>query len=73
MDWLGSVLVILGMWMTAEKYIWCWGVKIVGAAVWTAFSIQEEIYGMIPLQVVIIPMCVYGYVKWAREELKESE
>jgi hypothetical protein len=61
MDWIGSVLIVLGMWAVTERRRWGWVVYGVGEIVYCVYAYQIAAWGLLALGVVFTGLCLKGF------------
>lgn len=69
LDALTMVLCIVGHWLTSRKYIEAWGFWFITDLFVAALFYHKNLPGHFILNIVYLPVAVYGYYKW--RSLKE--
>jgi nicotinamide mononucleotide transporter len=64
MSWLAFIATIIGIYLNAEKNIWCWPLGIASCILWAIVAIQGELVALFVLQIVLLGMNVYGWKRW---------
>ena len=66
MSWLAFIITIIGIYLNAEKSIWCWPLGIVSCILWAIVAIQGGLVALFVLQLVLLGMNVYGWKRWSK-------
>lgn len=68
MDWLGNVLIVIGLWRIGDKDRNAFIYSILGEACWIIFSFQHALYSLALICGVFLIMATRNWLKWRREE-----
>ncbi len=71
MDWLCGLLTLGTMWLVARKRWQGWAVGIARQAAWAVLIWQHELWGLVPVNVVLLWIYSEALVTWRREELNK--
>mgnify|MGYP005991405103 CR=1 FL=1 len=66
--WLGTVLIMLGYYLNAQKYKMCFIVWGLGNIVFLVYSYLINAIPQIAVSVFVLGMNVYGYKQWSKDE-----
>jgi hypothetical protein len=68
MDWLLSVLVLVGNWGLGKKYKWAWTILALNSLLWVVYALRLDPiqWGLIPSAVVNLFLCVKGAYEWRK-------
>jgi nicotinamide mononucleotide transporter len=69
----GTVLGILGVWLTIRQNLWCWPVGIVQVLVYAWVFFTAKLYSDVLLQFVFFGLQVYGWWHWVRGRAGQTE
>src|SRR4051812_43970371 len=60
----GTVLGVLGVWLTIRQNLWCWPVGIVQVALYAWIFFDAKLYSDAALQLVFLALQIYGWWHW---------
>jgi len=53
MDWLGTLLTLLGLYFNIRKNLLCWPIWVVGAVVWIIYGVASRQFSIAILYAVL--------------------
>lgn len=62
---------LLGVWLTAKQYRWCWPINILAVACYIQLFYEVKLYSDALLQCIFILLQVYGWYSWSTKQLKQ--
>jgi len=65
---MGTICVILGIYLTAHKKRAAWAVYQLGGLAWIALYLRKELYIAIIAQLIYMGMNVYGWISWGKKK-----
>jgi len=68
LGWVGTGLVLVGYYLNANKYVSSWIAWFSGNLMILLYSFYIEAYPMVVLNIFLLCMNVYGYMKWVKSE-----
>lgn len=68
MDWIGSILCIIGILLNSKKLIWCWPVWTASTIFWVIFAVQNQQWAILMMEVVFFVANLYGWQQWRLDE-----
>lgn len=71
MDWLTGIITIIAMELVARKRWQGWAVGLVNQVFWLTLIIHRELWGLLPLTVILSWRYTAALVRWRREFLLE--
>ena len=70
---IAAILGLLGVWLTAKQYIWCWPVGLVNVLLSGYVFFTARLYADVVLQVFYLVMTIYGWYYWVFGGKKKYE
>ena len=64
MDWLAAALTLISMVLKTRKNWWGWVIDVPTIVVWMYLMWQARLYGLFVLEVIFIPIVIYGIYNW---------
>ena len=64
--WVGTIFVLYGYYLNANKHILSWLVWIVANFLLFIYSIYMHVYPQVGLAFVLMVLNIYGYFNWKR-------
>lgn len=68
LDLTAAVLIIAYIYLIGQKKTFGWLLAIAGTIIYTVMAIMLELYGLLVLNCVLIPMYSRNYLKWRKDE-----
>ena len=68
LGWLGTGLVLVGYYLNANKYVSSWIIWFSGNTCVLIYSFYIGAFPMVVLNIFLLCMNVYGWVKWLENE-----
>ena len=68
MDWIVSVLTIIQMQLIAKRRWEGWFLALINSGLWMILSYQQQLYGLMLLQLVLSGQFALALVNWTRGE-----
>ena len=69
-DWIASVLIIIGTWMIGDKNKWGQIVVLIAQPFFWVVIYQTGAWGLIPTNLFMIFISIRNTLKWFREDKK---
>ena len=66
LGWLGNVLILLGVWLLAERRRVAWLLTIAGNAVWLSQSVRAKMPDLVFIQSTMVILAARNYWLWRR-------
>lgn len=66
--WIGTIFMLLGSIINIYKHTWCWPAWIIGGTAIITQSILIGSWNIAVLQLLYMPLNVYGWMQWRKEE-----
>ncbi len=66
--WLGTILIMLGYYLNAQKYKTCFIIWGLGNIVFLVYSYLINAIPQLAVSVFVLGMNVYGYKQWSKDE-----
>jgi nicotinamide riboside transporter PnuC len=66
MDWIASLLTLIGLLLNAKKSLLCWPVWVAGNVLWVAFGAGTGQVPILLLNLAFIVANGYGWRQWSR-------
>lgn len=64
LELVASILLVIGVWLTARRNIWCWPVGIVGTGLAAIVYFEYLLYSDMILYVIYMILLGYGWYAW---------
>lgn len=64
LGWIGNVLLLLGVWLLAEKRRAAWLFTVVGNAVWLTQSVRAGMPDLVFIQFTMVILAARNYWLW---------
>lgn len=68
MDWLVSILTIIQMQLIARKRWEGWLVALVNSGLWMILVYQQELWGLMALQIILSAQFAFALINWTSKE-----
>ena len=68
LGWMGTGLVLVGYYLNANKYVSSWLTWFSGNTMILIYSFYIEAFPMVVLNIFLLCMNTYGYIKWVKSE-----
>jgi len=65
--WLATVLILIGYYLNAKKYISSWLLWCLGNLLMMIYSIGINATPQVVLAFILMMLNIYGYVKWKKD------
>ncbi len=72
MDWFVGILTLLSMELIARRRWEGWLVGILNQATWMILCYQQELWGLMPLQVILSWRFTVALMQWRKENRAKS-
>jgi len=67
MDWIGNLLIIIGLWSAGNKYKYAFAFSFVGEAIWTIWAINNHLWSLAFVCAVFAFIAIRNIFKWNKE------
>ena len=64
MDWIGNILIIIGLWSAGNKWKYAFVFSLVGELIWTGYAIYIELWSLAFVCFVFAIIAGRNIVKW---------
>jgi len=68
LGWIGTGLVLFGYYLNANKYVSSWVSWFIGNTLILIYSFYINAFPTVILNIFLLCMNVYGYIKWLERE-----
>lgn len=70
LSWIGTICILVGMWLIGNKKWWAFGFSVVGEIAYIIYALltPQPQWALVVLSVVILGMAVRNMLKWRNEE-----
>ena len=62
--WVGTILIPIGYYLNANKYIISWYVWFIGNLLLMVYSIYMHVHPQVVLAIILMGLNIYGYISW---------
>lgn len=69
---LAVIAGLLCVWLTVRRNIWCWPIGLIQVVLYIVVFARVRLYSDVMLQVIYIPMQIYGWHHWLRGDERRS-
>jgi len=67
MDWLLSIVSVLWLWMTGNRWRWTWYLSLALNILWIVYAINIQQYGLIPGSIAFCIVAVRNEKQWLKD------
>jgi nicotinamide riboside transporter PnuC len=67
-QWVPVPVVVVALLGLIHKKRWCFILFLIVNALWSILAWNDDKPGLVALQLVYVPLNVWGYVKWSKDE-----
>lgn len=67
MDWIASILSIVGTLLCGTKNIWCWPVWIIASSIWIVITVCTHQWALCLMFSAYQVTNIMGWIKWNRD------
>ena len=64
LDWIGNVLIILGLWYIGEKKRFAFVFTAIGEILWVIYSLQSGLWSLAFITAVFTGLAIRNWLKW---------
>lgn len=70
MDWILSILTIIGIWLIGKKILWGWLFSAFASILWVVYALKlsPPQYGLIPASVIYFIIDIISFIRWYKDE-----
>ena len=71
MDWIGNILIIIGLWSAGNKWKYAFLFSLIGELIWVIYAIKIELWSLAFVCVVFAFIAGRNVIKWNKKEERE--
>lgn len=64
MNWIAVILLLLGMYLAAQRNIWTWPVTILGSAILIIYFCKLGDWPLVIFNIFAIAISIHGWKEW---------
>ena len=67
MDWIGNILIIVGLWSAGNKWKYAFMFSLIGEVIWVIYAIQIKLWSLAFVCSVFALIAARNLIKWHNE------
>jgi len=68
MDWIATVLEVIGVWKVGNKSRWGFVYLLICNLAWILVAYQTKLYGMLTMMIIFVFINIRNFIKWSNDE-----
>jgi len=66
MDWIGNILIVLGLWLAGNKWKYAFVFSFFGETLWTIYAIQIKLWSLAIVCAIFALIALRNVLKWIK-------